>query len=113
MGAATIATDKAVREGFRPIQHRSCSTTLDKTVAHLISPLRRQPEEPRHSSQHHHSAASKAPTDPQPHHHGKVGLETSAKERRGTPATPLLSTCRQRAAHPVPTSIRPAKAEIQ
>jgi hypothetical protein len=86
MGAATIATDKAVREGFRPIHHRSCSTTLDKTVAHLISPLRRQPEEPLHSSQHHHSAASKAPTDPQPHHHGKVGLETSAKERRGTPA---------------------------
>jgi hypothetical protein len=42
-GATTIATDN-VSESFRPIQHHSCRTNLDKTTVHLSSPPRRVSE---------------------------------------------------------------------
>ena len=40
-GAATIATDKSVSEGFRPTQHHTCHTFLVKSVAPSSSPPHR------------------------------------------------------------------------
>jgi hypothetical protein len=63
MGAATIATDHVLKS-FRPVEHHSCRTNVDKTVNYPSSPLRRLPDEPRHSSEHHHSTASKHQSTP-------------------------------------------------
>ena len=40
-GAATIATDKSVSEGFRPTQHHTCRTFLVKPIARSLSPSHR------------------------------------------------------------------------